>query len=130
MATSRPEFPHGNHRKFLVGRGNPRMQGLHRREMTSRIAPNLAVASVDSFDVHPRRQSELAADPVPIALSVARVLLVSALIGAPLAFGAVITGACVALGLLASLSLFLWAVGSVWQGRLDLIWSPLYIPLA
>src|SRR5256886_6886496 len=131
MATSWPEFPHGNHRKSLVGRSNPRMQGLHRREMTSaRIAPNLAVASVESSEVAPRRQSELAAEPVPLAFSVARVLFVAALIGAPLAFGAVITGAWVALGLVASLSLFLWAAGSVWQGRLDLIWSPLYIPLA
>src|SRR5437763_2371942 len=131
MATSWPDFPHGNHRKFLVGRGNPRMQGLHRREMTSaRIAPNLAVASVESFDVAPRRQCELVAEPVPLAFSVARVLLVAALFGAPLAFGAVITGAWVALWLVASLSLFLWATGSVWQGRLDLVWSPLYIPLA
>src|SRR5213080_5020844 len=126
MATSWPEFPHGNHRKFLVGRGNPRMQGLRHREMTSaRIAPNLAVASVESFDVAPRLQSELAPEPDPLAFSVARVLLAAALIGAPLAFGAVITGAWVALGLVASLSLFLWATGSVRQGRLDLIWSPL-----
>ncbi len=99
--------------------------------MTSvRIAPNLSVASVESFDVDQRRQSELAAEPDPLAFSVARVLLVAALIGAPLAFGAVITGAWVALGIVASLSLFLWATGSVWQRRLDLIWLPLYIPLA
>ncbi|PYU76261.1 MAG: hypothetical protein DMG49_01615, partial [Acidobacteria bacterium] len=99
--------------------------------MTSaRIAPNLAVAPVESFEVAARRQSELAAEPDPLAFSVARVLLVAALIGAPLAFGAVITGAWVALGLVASLALFLWATGSVWQGRLDLVWSPLYIPLA
>jgi O-antigen ligase len=36
----------------------------------------------------------------------------------------------VALGLVASLGLFLWALGSVQQGTLKLIWSPLYIPLA
>src|SRR5208337_2473070 len=36
----------------------------------------------------------------------------------------------VALGLVASLGLFLWALGSVQQGELKLIWSPLYIPLA
>src|SRR5437016_12238956 len=108
MATSWPDFPHGNHRKFLVGRGNPRMQGLRRPEMASvRIEPNLAVASVESFDVAPRRQSELAAEPDPLAFSVARVLLVAALIGAPLAFGGVITGAWVALGIVASLSLIL-----------------------
>jgi len=99
--------------------------------MTSgRIAPNLSVASVESIEVGARRQSELAAEPVPLAFSVARVLLVAALIAAPLAFGAVITGAWVALGLVASLALFLWATGSVWQGRLNLVWSPLYIPLA
>ncbi|HTF25917.1 MAG TPA: O-antigen ligase family protein [Candidatus Limnocylindria bacterium] len=99
--------------------------------MTSgRIAPNLSVASVESIEVGARRQSELAAEPVPLAFSVARVLLVAALIAAPLAFGAVITGAWVALGLVASLALFLWATGSVWKGRLELVWSPLYIPLA
>src|SRR5256884_1496267 len=47
-----------------------------------------------------------------------------------LAFGAVITGAWVALGLVASFSLFLWAAGSAWQRRLKLVLSPLYIPLA
>ena len=86
--------------------------------MTSaRIAPNLPGGSMESFEVAPRRQSELAAEPDPLAFSVARVLVVAALIGAPLAFGAVITGAWVALGLVASLSLFLWAIGSVWPTK-------------
>ena len=99
--------------------------------MTSvRIEPNLAVASVESIDVAPRRQSELAAEPDPLAFSVARVLLVAALIGAPLAFGAVITWAWIALGLVACFALFLWATGSVWQARLEFVWSPLYVPLA
>ncbi|HYY72552.1 MAG TPA: O-antigen ligase family protein [Candidatus Bathyarchaeia archaeon] len=99
--------------------------------MTSaRIAPNLPGASVEWSQVAPRRESEAAVEPDPLAFSVARLLLVVALMGAPLAFGAVITEAWVALGLVASFSLFLWAAGSVWLGRLDLVWSPLYIPLA
>jgi O-antigen ligase len=66
----------------------------------------------------------------PYSLHIARILLVAALLGAPLAFGAVVTWAWVALGLVAALALFLWALGSVQQGALKLVWSPLYIPLA
>jgi O-antigen ligase len=66
----------------------------------------------------------------PYALRIARLLLVAALLGAPLAFGAVIPWAWAALGVAAGLALFLWALGSVQQGALKLIWSPLYIPLA
>ncbi len=66
----------------------------------------------------------------PYPLHIARILLVAALLGAPLAFGAVLPWAWVALGLVAGLALFLWALGSVQQGALKLIWSPLYIPLA
>jgi O-antigen ligase len=65
-----------------------------------------------------------------MAFLIARILLVAALLGAPLAFGAVIPCAWVALGLVAALGLSLWALGSVQQGALRLIWSPLYIPLA
>jgi O-antigen ligase len=66
----------------------------------------------------------------PYSLHIARILLVAALLGAPLAFGAVVPWAWVALGLVAALALFLWALGSVQQGALKLVWSPLYIPLA
>jgi len=66
----------------------------------------------------------------PYSLHLARILLVAALFGAPLAFGAVLPWAWAALGLVAALALFLWALGSVQQGALKLVWSPLYIPLA
>jgi len=66
----------------------------------------------------------------PYPLHLARILLVATLLGAPLAFGAVVPWAWVALGLAAGLGLFLWALGSVQQGAVKLIWSPLYIPLA
>jgi O-antigen ligase len=66
----------------------------------------------------------------PYPLHIARILLVASLLGAPLAFGAVVPWAWVALGLVAALALFLWALGSVQQGALKLVWSPLYIPLA
>ena len=66
----------------------------------------------------------------PYPLRLARLLLVAALVGAPWAFGAVVPWAWVALGLVAGLALFLWALGSVQQGSLKLLWSPLYIPLA
>ena len=66
----------------------------------------------------------------PYPLHIARLLLVAALVGAPWAFGAVVPWARMALGLVACLAVFLWAVGSVQQGALKLVWSPLYIPLA
>ena len=44
----------------------------------------------------------------PYPLHIARILLVAALLGAPLAFGAVVPWAWVALGLVAALALFLW----------------------
>ena len=80
-------------------------------------------------------QQERRGEPYPLhftpySLHIARILLVAALFGAPLAFGAVLPWAWVALGLVAALALFLWALGSVQQGTLKLVWSPLYIPLA
>jgi O-antigen ligase len=66
----------------------------------------------------------------PLAFSLARILLVSALIGAPWTFGAVDSWAWMSLCLIASLVLLLWAVGSVQQGTLKLVWSPLYMPIA
>ena len=95
----------------------------------TRITLNLPVVTAESPQVVPRLESD-AVKPDPLAFSLARVLLVVALIGAPLAFGAVVTWAWMALGLAACLALFLWARGSVLRGRLEFIWSPLYIPLA
>ena len=81
----------------------------------------------------PPRPLSFAPSPLPFTpypLHIARILLIAALLTAPLAFGAVVPVAWMALGLIASLALFLWALGSVQQGELKLIWSPLYIPLA
>src|SRR5437667_1109595 len=106
------------------------MQGLLPRKLTAtRIALNLPVVTPEWAQVGPRLESD-AVKPDPLAFSLARVLLVVALIGAPLAFGAVVTWAWMALGLAACLALFLWARGSVLRGRLEFILSPLYIPLA
>lgn len=66
----------------------------------------------------------------PGALSIARILLVVALIAAPWAFGSVDSWAWMSLCIAASLVLFLWAVSCVQQGSVKLVWCPLYIPLA
>ena len=55
-------------------------------------------------------------------------LLVTALLGAPLAFGAVQAWAWALLGGLAASSLFLWGLGCVQQRALKIAWSPLYLP--
>ncbi|MGD0010318.1 MAG: O-antigen ligase family protein [Terriglobia bacterium] len=64
----------------------------------------------------------------PYPLHIARILLVTALFAAPLAFGAVQTWAWASLAGLASVLLFLWSVGCVEQGALKIAWSPLYLP--
>jgi O-antigen ligase len=90
----------------------------------------MKMSSLKSAEVVRRWENEPNGVAGPLAFSMARILLVAALLGAPLAFGAVVPWAWVALGLAAALALFLWALGSVQQGALKLIWSPLYIPLA
>src|SRR5437667_11600897 len=76
------------------------------------------------------RTNDNVRDADPLALSTARVLLIATLIGAPWAYAAMVTWAWVALGLIGSLALFLWAVGTVQQDELRLGWSPLYVPIA
>src|SRR5438094_9081729 len=82
----------------------------------------------DEKDEGPRtNDTRRAADPWP--LSAARLLLLATLIGAPWAYGAMVPWAWVTLGLIASLALFLWAVGTVQRGALTRVRSPLYVPL-
>ena len=79
------------------------------------------------------RPLPVASDPSPshsYPLQIARILLVAALLGAPVAFGGVLPIAWVALALVASAALFLWALGSIQRGEVKFVWSPLFIPLA
>ncbi len=55
-------------------------------------------------------------------------VLVSTLMAAPLAFGAVQAWAWACLAVVAVLLLVLWAAGSVQQRVLRIVWSPLYLP--
>ena len=66
----------------------------------------------------------------PLAFSAARFLLLAALLGAPLAFGAVQPWAWASLAFVALLALLLWAAGNILQGELRIAWSPLYVPAA
>lgn len=59
---------------------------------------------------------------------IVRILLLATLLGAPLAFGAVMPWARAALLVSACLLLFLWGVGCLQQGVLRVTWSPLYLP--
>jgi O-antigen ligase len=65
---------------------------------------------------------------VPRSIIMARVLLVFALVTAPLVFGAVQPWAWASLAVIASVLLILWAVGCVQQRAVRVIWSPLYVP--
>ena len=69
-------------------------------------------------------------DAQPLTFAIARVLLVATLMAAPFAFGAVDTWAWVAVSLVACLATLFWAAGSVQEGALKVVWSPLYIPVA
>ncbi len=64
----------------------------------------------------------------PCLFALTRALLVATLLAAPLPFGAVQEWAWGALAVLAFLLLLLWSMGSVQQGALRIIWSPLYVP--
>jgi hypothetical protein len=55
-------------------------------------------------------------------------LFALALLGAPLAFGAAQTWYWALLDVVAVLMLVLWAVGSARQRRIELAWSPLFVP--
>ena len=64
------------------------------------------------------------------SFSIARLVLVVTLLAAPLAFGAVQPWAWASLTSLAVVLLLLWVVGTVQQGTLRIIWSPIYLPAA
>ncbi len=61
-----------------------------------------------------------------LTFSCARILLVASLLAAPFAFGAVQVWAWTLLSVIACLLLFLWALGSVWQQTVRIVWSPLH----
>jgi O-antigen ligase len=92
----------------------------------------MASFSMKLARVAPRQDTgvaEASGETEPIAFSIARGLLVTILIGASLALGAVVTWAWVALGLAVCLPIFFWAVGNVQQGVLKLTLSLIFIPL-
>ncbi len=60
----------------------------------------------------------------------ARIILVSSVLSAPLAFGAVQPWGWGALALLAVLAVVCWTIGCIQQEGLVLAWTPLYIPPA
>ena len=77
-----------------------------------------------------RQRRRASKKPTPSPFLASRVLLITALVSAPWAFGAIAPWAWTSLGLISCLSLFLWALASVRRGVAEPAWSPLYIPLA
>lgn len=71
-------------------------------------------------------RSERAA--IPLSFRIARILLITALMAAPLAFGAVETWAWASLAVIAAALLVLWAIGCVERGTVRIHWSVLYVP--
>lgn len=66
----------------------------------------------------------------PRLLSVARFLLVSTLMAAPLAFGSVQAWAWASLAVMAAVLLMLWALGCMQEGSITIYRSSLYVPAA
>ncbi|TAM79854.1 MAG: hypothetical protein EPN47_18890 [Acidobacteria bacterium] len=66
---------------------------------------------------------------VPRVTTIARYVLVLALMAAPLAFGAVQAWAWAGLAVIAAVLLILWAAGCIQQQVIPIHWSPLYIPV-
>jgi len=78
----------------------------------------------------PGRHSSLVTHHSSLPFSAARCLLLAALLGAPLAFGAVQPWAWASLAFAALLALLVWAAGNILGGELRILWSPLYVPAA
>jgi hypothetical protein len=62
------------------------------------------------------------------SFTIARLLLLAALVASPLAFGAVRAWAWASLAVVVVLALLFWGLGSVQADELTLVWSPLYLP--
>jgi len=62
------------------------------------------------------------------SFALVRTSLLATLLAAPLAFGAVQPWAWGALALLAFLLFLLWSIASARQGKVRILWSPLYLP--
>jgi O-antigen ligase len=90
--------------------------------MSSFIVNSAAV----TWDAH----AEMARREEPLALSIARFLLIAALASVPWALGGVEAWAWAPLALVACVVFYLWGWGSVQQRMLKLVWSPLYLPLS
>ena len=88
------------------------------------------MASLSAVDVLLDDEPLATVERNPLAFSIARILLVAALFGAPWAFGAVDSWAWMSLTLVSCLALFFWAIGNAQQKVLKVVWSPLYVPLA
>lgn len=64
----------------------------------------------------------------PRLFKTGRILLVAALMAAPLPYASVQTWAWASLALLAVLVLFVWGIACVRQGAARIFWSPIYLP--
>src|ERR1017187_8026493 len=62
------------------------------------------------------------------SFAVVRTSLLATLLAAPLAFGAVQPWAWGTMAVVAFLLLLFWAITNVRQGRIKILWSPLYLP--
>src|SRR5690349_12823740 len=86
---------------------------------------SVSAAGTDTFPARSR-------DAIPVVIppnrcfSFARILLVATLLLAPLAYGAVEPWAWGALYVLSFAGLALWALGSVRERAVKIVWSPLY----
>ena len=64
------------------------------------------------------------------SFSIVRTFLLATLLAAPLAFGAVQAWAWAAMAVVVFLLFLFWSIGCVRQGRIRILWSPLYLPAA
>ncbi len=92
----------------------------------------MATQEVRLMEAPPPQEARAALHPLsftPYPFSVARFLLVAALVAVPWAFGGTVAWVWVSLGLVACAILFLWAWGSVQQRVLQLAGSPVFLPV-
>lgn len=86
-----------------------------------------AMAMTDTLPFS-RKLERVEGQVLPLPFRVARIVLVIALMAAPLAFGAVETWAWAGLAVVVAVLLIFWAVGCVQRGSLAVRWSITYVP--
>src|SRR3989449_3643923 len=132
LATSQPDFSHGNLRGVLAGCRFPHASRARKRNCrlgASALSTTYPATTANAKLIlikpgHARETRGRGSFLAPL------ILMVGMLLFAPLPFGSVQPWAWGAVSLLVLVSLALWALAGARQGEVKILLSPLYVPAA